>query len=341
LQKLRLTSDGVTIAALATSFPAVPTSWATVPQDWTNDSQGPYGLTQGAGAVPQLDLELWAAGSTNVTAASLVAAMAHPLASFSEITVTPELAAAASINLGSHTTDADGVLAAALAGAAGDGITFAMAHGSGAPSAGALTNVGLAYTFTFLSGVTTEANLEEAVAASGVIVVQTPGTPTNVLLVTVDEFSAVALSGGIDTQLNATGHGLVTGDGPVTIASTGVVPLGLVAGASYWVIKVDANNFKLAATARAAMSGQPVNFTSVGSGTITVNWSSSTCRMSWMQVDNQLGLGEATPGTIPLTATAGFVCRVNHRPRAIAYGLVATLSSAVATSATLYPIEDA
>lgn len=79
--------------------------------------------------------------------------------------------------------------------------------------------------------------------------------------------------------LTITAHGLNTGDGPVHVASTGTVPGGLVALTDYWVIKVDVNTIKLAAS-YVATGGQqplgagnpqtPIDITSAGTGTITV-----------------------------------------------------------------------
>lgn len=84
-----------------------------------------------------------------------------------------------------------------------------------------------------------------------------------------------------NNTLTITAHGLSTGDGPIRLASTGTLPGGIAASTDYWVIKVDADTIKLAATfagtGGADIAGlpsgnpvTPVDITSAGSGTITV-----------------------------------------------------------------------
>ena len=75
------------------------------------------------------------------------------------------------------------------------------------------------------------------------------------------------------TAANATGiltsatHGLKTGDGPFILANSGgALPAGLDA-ASYWVIVLDANTFKLALSRLDALAGSAVSFTDDGTGT--------------------------------------------------------------------------
>lgn len=77
-----------------------------------------------------------------------------------------------------------------------------------------------------------------------------------------------AVTVGTDT-LTSVSHVFSTGD-RVKINSTGAVPGGLIAGTTYFVIDVDSDNFKLAATASDAAGGTAVNITDTGSGTITV-----------------------------------------------------------------------
>lgn len=69
--------------------------------------------------------------------------------------------------------------------------------------------------------------------------------------------------------LTITGHGLTTGDGRVAVYTPdGSLPGGLSATTSYWVIRVDADNIKLASSSANALDGIPVNISSAGSGTL-------------------------------------------------------------------------
>lgn len=72
--------------------------------------------------------------------------------------------------------------------------------------------------------------------------------------------------------LTLTAHGLLTGDGPIRIASTLTVPGGLVAATDYWAVRVDANTIRLAETHALAVAASPttIDITSAGSGTITI-----------------------------------------------------------------------
>jgi len=78
-----------------------------------------------------------------------------------------------------------------------------------------------------------------------------------------------AVTVGTDT-LTSANHVFSTGD-RVTITSDGAIPGGLIGGTTYFVIDVDSDNFKLAATASDAAGGSAVNITDTGSGTITVS----------------------------------------------------------------------
>lgn len=101
---------------------------------------------------------------------------------------------------------------------------------------------------------------------------------------TFDDKTVTAVSAVADT-LTIAGHGLENADGPVRVASTGTLPGGLAADTDYWVIRVDANTIKLAATFVATGGEQPlgaanpktpVDITSAGSGTITVSDTAET-----------------------------------------------------------------
>lgn len=74
---------------------------------------------------------------------------------------------------------------------------------------------------------------------------------------------------GTDT-INETAHGLLTGE-VVQLTTTGTLPAGLSLATDYYVIRVDADNFKLAASAKDAEEGTAVDITAAaGGGTHTV-----------------------------------------------------------------------
>lgn len=71
-------------------------------------------------------------------------------------------------------------------------------------------------------------------------------------------------------SINSTAHGLSTGD-IVQLTSSGTLPAGLALATDYYVIRVDADNFKLAASAIDAENGDAVDITAAaGGGTHTV-----------------------------------------------------------------------
>lgn len=67
-----------------------------------------------------------------------------------------------------------------------------------------------------------------------------------------------------------TGHGFVTGYGPVYVSSSTTLPTGLAATTPYWVIYVDANTFKLASSEANAFAGVAIDVTDQGSGNHTI-----------------------------------------------------------------------
>ena len=91
-----------------------------------------------------------------------------------------------------------------------------------------------------------------------------------------DDFSRMAAvdfaTTDVDTgteEITVTAHGF-SNTHKVTFSSTDTVPGGLVAGTSYWVIRVDANTIKVASTEANAFNGTAINLTSQGTGTHTV-----------------------------------------------------------------------
>lgn len=82
----------------------------------------------------------------------------------------------------------------------------------------------------------------------------------------------VVQSSGINTStdvLTSAGHGFYTGL-KVQVASSDTLPGGLAATTDYWVIRVDADTFKLAENLPDALADTEINITSTGSGDLTV-----------------------------------------------------------------------
>jgi len=112
----------------------------------------------------------------------------------------PDPLTAATLDLGTVTTNVDTVIAAAEAGADGNSTTIAfVADGTGA---GTLDESAFPdIVFHFENGVTTVANFETAVGASTNLVVDTAGTGGNLLATGDDEFAAENLTGGLDAEV--------------------------------------------------------------------------------------------------------------------------------------------
>lgn len=138
-----------------------------------------------------------------------------------------------------------------------------------------------------------------------------------------------------DEKLTKVAHGLQTGDGPFRISSSGALPTGLDASTDYWVVKFSADVVYLATSLANALAGTTVSFTTDGTGTHTMADTASTQRVHWSSIGL---LGPAGAGAIELTATKGYMKRLPHHPRAVAYAMVATLSAAVATSVNVCPV---
>ncbi len=118
------------------------------------------------------------------------------LANWDEISKAQAAAAVkASLDLSTKTTNVDTVIAAQVAGTAGNAFTIAfVADGSGT---GTLTLSGSAYTFHFDPlGTTTVADFEALITASANLEVQTAGTGANLITTPADVFGATHLAGG-------------------------------------------------------------------------------------------------------------------------------------------------
>ena len=152
--------------------------------------------------------------------------------------------------------------------------------------------------------------------------------------------SQVIVDDNVDTvdfannELDLTGHSYLSGDGPLRLTTTDTLPTGLALATDYWAIYVGANSIQLATSRANALAGVAVAFSDVGAGTHTISDTADTERLVW--TSHGL-LGQAGDGSISVTATKAFVQRLGHRPRAVAYGMVATIDAGNVT-VTMYPI---
>lgn len=92
-----------------------------------------------------------------------------------------------------------------------------------------------------------------------------------------DDFTSADVNTGTD-RITLTGHGVVTGFGPVQVSLQGgatVLPTGLAITTDYWLIVVDVDTVKVASTLGNAMNGSAIDISSVGtSGAGTFRFSS-------------------------------------------------------------------
>lgn len=103
------------------------------------------------------------------------------------------------------------------------------------------------------------------------IQVEGPGvTPTLVSFTTGAANQAITTVANASDLFTKVAHGFATGQA-VRVVTTGGLPTGLAVDTDYYVIRIDADTFKLAATAADALVPTPINITSDGTGTLTVN----------------------------------------------------------------------
>lgn len=154
--------------------------------------------------------------------------------------------------------------------------------------------------------------------------------------------------------LTSTAHGWTTGDQLTVANSGGALPTGVVVSTDYYVILVDANNFKLATSFANALASTAIDLTTDGTGTQTatsaVRWANTrsfdidaaTNLQQWMQLaftstggvrvwatgrgtSNKTFTAEADDDTITSTAHAlrtGDTIRVTNSGGALPSGLV-------------------
>jgi len=80
----------------------------------------------------------------------------------------------------------------------------------------------------------------------------------------------VTATNATDT-INLAAHGIATGYGPVTLSTTGVVPAGLTAWTVYYWISTGVGTGKLATSEATALAGTAIDFTTDGTGVLTLN----------------------------------------------------------------------
>lgn len=135
----------------------------------------------------------------------------------------------------------------------------------------------------------------------------------------------------------ATAHGLQTGDGPARVATSVTLPAGLVAGTDYWIIRIDANTFRLATTFLNAIAGTFLLISTNGTGTQTIFSTGSTVRPTDLEVSRNLTVdGSFTAsggltGNGLITANAGITVPTGQ---AVALNGTATLTVAGVTTAS-------
>jgi hypothetical protein len=77
---------------------------------------------------------------------------------------------------------------------------------------------------------------------------------------------------GNDEIDNLTAHGFQTGEGPVTLTSSGTLPAGLALARKEWIIRIDANTIAFASSRANALAGTKRTITAAaGTGTHTIN----------------------------------------------------------------------
>ena len=115
------------------------------------------------------------------------------------------------------------------------------------------------------------------------------------------DLAIAAVNAGADT-LTVTAHGRTTGDGPVQIETTGTAPGGATIATDWWLIAVDANTLRLAATFVDAIDEIPVDITDAGTGSHAIVSTDDTRRAHAEIIATTRGTRTAT---ISIQAYAG------------------------------------
>lgn len=144
---------------------------------------------------------------------------------------------------------------------------------------------------------TYKANVKGKGVTSSALEVKTYTNPT---------FTATAAT----DQLAIAAHGMSTGDGPFRVTNSGgALPTGLAVDTDYWVIKVDADNIKLASSKANALAATAIDLTSAGTGTHTLNTATNDVIMAGL-VDRLNGVTGKNYTAALLGSSGSFDCRV-------------------------------
>lgn len=135
--------------------------------------------------------------------------------------------------------------------------------------------------------------------------------------------------------VNITTHGLLTGDGPVQLTTSGALPAGFALLTDYWIIRTGASTLKLALSLADALAGTAVEITGDGTGTHTLTGTAVICQLVRWRLH-----GIAESSVVLASIREGYCVRCQHDPRVIAYAVVWTGTAANAITATMTPIGD-
>lgn len=153
--------------------------------------------------------------------------------------------------------------------------------------------------------------------------------------------SAMTSGSAAANTITKVAHGFRTGDGPVRATGAGL-PGGIALATDYWLIRVDNDTYKIAASLADALAGTGIDLSTNGTAmsivvTADTTDRDGTSRVLWSTHDGLLGL--AGDGAIALTIEKMYRKRVPHSPRVIAYALVADIDTGNVTAA-LVPVVD-
>jgi len=109
--------------------------------------------------------------------------------------------------------------------------------------------------------------------------------------------------------ITVTSHGWLTGRAVILRGTT--VPTGLAAATTYYVIKIDANTLKLAATQAAALAATAVDITGVGTGSCTLVQADYEIRMIQADATDLAQMPFWSPLIVVCTTGSGDSCAVS------------------------------
>ena len=198
---------------------------------------------------------------------------------------------------------------------------------------------------TWNQGSSAPAEWDLEITANGVV-----GVVQDQITIASDDVDTVDFA---NNELDIAAHGLLNGDGPIQLTTTGTIPTGLALLTDYYVIYVGAGAIQLATSPENAIEGTAVTFSDVGAGTHSIlgsvdgdpdgdshdflEGSNNSYRIKWLSYGL---IGPAADGAVSLNATKGYSTRINHRPRTIAYALEATHPGTIEVTASAYPVND-